>query len=130
MRVKRRFHAKLAKVAKRTGTLSYLCLPVLVHGYSFPRRVVKLTKTIRENLEMYINFENSNMKGDLFSGEYRARFAVESVDGGLEGAIFFTNDRNGIGSLEWCRNGSGQGAGLRIALDELIRMLESAVSSQ
>jgi len=76
---------------------------------------------------MYINFENSNMKGDLFSGEYRARFAVESVDGGQEGAIFFTNDRNGIGSLEWCRNGSGQGAGVKIRLDDLIGMLENEV---
>ena len=73
---------------------------------------------------MYIHFGNNNVKGDLFSGEYRARFTVASKDSEHEGTIYFTNDRDGNGFIEWCRGSSGQGTGLRIDLEELIKRLE------
>ena len=73
---------------------------------------------------MYINFGNNNVKGDLFSGEYSARFSVRSADGEHEGTIYFTNDKDRNGFVEWCRNGSGPGSGIKIALDELISRLE------
>jgi hypothetical protein len=77
---------------------------------------------------MFVNFENSIMKGDLFSGLYRARIAVESKDRGHEGTIYFTNERNGSGSIEWCRSGLNQGAGLKIELEELIGLLENELN--
>jgi hypothetical protein len=74
---------------------------------------------------MYINFQQSNIKGSLFSGEYAGRFLVESRDSGHEGTIHFTNDKNGNGSIEWCRGRSSQGTGVKIALEELINFLEN-----
>jgi hypothetical protein len=87
--------------------------------------VVKLIEQSKREGNMYINFQNSNLKGDLFSGEYTGRFAVESKDTGHEGTIYFTNEKNGNGCIEWCRNGSTQGTGVKIGLEELINLLEN-----
>ena len=74
---------------------------------------------------MYIDFGKHSVKGDLFSGEYRARFAVGSKDREDEGTIYFANDKEGTGFIEWCRPGSGQGSGIKMGLEELIRLLEN-----
>jgi hypothetical protein len=78
---------------------------------------------------MYINFslplavpEKATLGTD---GSYSVKFSVNDKREGHVGSIYFSNDENGSGSMEWCRGNYIEGAGEKISLEELISFLES-----
>ncbi len=79
---------------------------------------------------MYINFGSmGNVRATraLFdmNGASEVTFPVQSKKEGHIGEIHFISDKDGNGSIEWCKGNRAKGHGVKIDLEELLNLLEA-----
>jgi hypothetical protein len=75
---------------------------------------------------MYINFGKPfTYTESLSSDEYTLRHNVQSKDKGHIGTIIFSNEASDIGYIEWCEGNLVEGAGIKITIEELVKLLEN-----
>ena len=55
-------------------------------------------------------------------------YSVVSKEVGLEGHICYIIDKDGDGAIEWCKDQTAQGYGVRVSLRELVEWMESRTS--
>jgi hypothetical protein len=74
---------------------------------------------------MYINAENIRSSLSFGDDESFICYPVQSKESGHEGTVCFITDKDGDGSLEWCKGNTAHGYGVRVSLRELFDWVES-----
>jgi hypothetical protein len=74
---------------------------------------------------MYINLQPTRTKIGWGSDEgSEATYTVSSKEHGSEGHLHVT-EQNGEGVVEWCKDSTAQGYGVKVSVAELLEWMES-----
>jgi hypothetical protein len=74
---------------------------------------------------MYLNPEKSRGKLSFGDDESFVCYTVESKQAGHEGEMCFITEKDGNGSLEWCKGQTTHGYGVKVSLKELVDWMET-----